>query len=69
MSINQADLKSISSDKDAPQQIPWTDKNIFNEHDKLVPEAKTYDNSKTVLKLNHPLMIMVQQGRTVRRRC
>lgn len=49
----------------ANEQVPWIDSAIFNEQDRLVAEAKTYHKSTTVLKLNHPLMIMVKEGRTV----
>ncbi len=34
---------------------------------RLIPEARPYHPSTTVLKLNHPLMIMVQEERTVSR--
>ena len=47
-------------------QVPWTEGEVFNEFDHLVPEARTYHKSTTVLKLNHPLMIMVKEGRTVK---
>ncbi len=49
----------------AGHQVAWADGEIWDDSDYLVPEAKTYSDSATVLKLNHPLMIMVKEQRTV----
>ena len=38
---------------------------IWDENDRLVPEARPYSGSSAVLKMNHPLMIMVKQQRVV----
>ena len=38
---------------------------VWDENGKLLPSAKPYSNSGEVIKLNHPLMIMVQEKRTV----
>ena len=38
---------------------------LWDENDKLSSEAKTYSDSKAVLKINHPLMIMVKEKRVV----
>ena len=38
---------------------------LWDENDKLVCEAKPYSDSKAVLKINHPLMIMVKEKRVV----
>ena len=38
---------------------------LWDENDKLVPEAQTYSESKTILKANHPLMIMVKEKKVV----
>ena len=41
------------------------DATVWDENDKLTSEAKTYSDSKAVLKINHPLMIMVKEKRVV----
>ena len=38
---------------------------LWDENGKLTSEAKTYSDSKAVLKINHPLMIMVKEKRVV----
>ena len=41
------------------------DASLWDENDKLTSDAKTYSDSKAVLKINHPLMIMVKEKRVV----
>ena len=41
------------------------DVSLWDENDKLTYEAKTYSDSKAILKINHPLMIMVKEKRVV----
>ena len=43
------------------------DASLWDENGKLTSEAKTYSDSKAVLKINHPLMIMVKEKRVVSR--
>ena len=38
---------------------------VWDESDRLVPEAQLYSHSSSVLKINHPLMIMVKEQRVV----
>ena len=38
---------------------------LWDENDKLVHSAKLYSESKSILKVNHPLMIMVKEKRVV----
>ncbi len=45
--------------------MPWHNTNIFEDNNKLIPEAEPYTGSSSVLKLNHPLMIMVKEQRVV----
>ena len=52
--------------QDASLQGPKYDDSLWDENDKLVPEAQMYSDSKAVLKINHPLMIMVKEKRVVR---
>ena len=47
-------------------QVPWADGEIFDDNYQLVPDARPYTSDKEVIKMNHPLMIMAEQGRTVR---
>ena len=41
------------------------DVSLWDENDRLVPEAQKYSESTSVLKVNHPLMIMVKEKRVV----
>ena len=43
----------------------WSEAEIWDDANNLSPEARPYVNSATILKLNHPLMIMVEEKRTV----
>ena len=38
---------------------------LWDDNDKLVPQAQAYSESKSILKVNHPLMIMVKEKRVV----
>ena len=38
---------------------------LWDENDKLVYEAQPYSESKSILKANHPLMIMVKEKKVV----
>ena len=46
-------------------ETEWAENDIWDENDKLVDTAKPYTDSTTIMKLNHPLMIMVKEQRTV----
>ena len=63
---------SIGDDEDNAYnnqgQVPWADAEIFDDTNFLVPSAKPYTGSKNVLKSNHPLMIMADEERTVRKK-
>jgi hypothetical protein len=62
---NIAMLRSASV-KPAPPK--WGDESeIWDENHRLLPEARMYTRSTDELKRNHPLMIMVQNGRAVSR--
>jgi len=54
----------ISLDEPAGGEIPWSEGDIWDDNSHLIPEAKPYSSSATVLKLNHPLMLMVKEKRT-----
>ena len=41
------------------------DLSVWDENDRLVPEAQGYSDSTSILKVNHPLMIMVKEKRVV----
>lgn len=49
---------------DSQGQVDWAESEIWDDAHHLVPEAQPYCNSATVMKLNHPLMIMVKEQRT-----
>ena len=38
---------------------------LWDENDKLVAKAEPYSESKSILKANHPLMIMVKEKKVV----
>eukprot|EP00095_Tigriopus_kingsejongensis_P005747 maker-scaffold28_size608977-snap-gene-2.12 protein:Tk05747 transcript:maker-scaffold28_size608977-snap-gene-2.12-mRNA-1 annotation:"transient receptor potential cation channel subfamily a member 1-like protein" len=42
----------------------WISTDIWDDNHKLLPEAQPYSKSSTILKMNHPLMIMVKEQRT-----
>ena len=44
---------------------PNGEASLWDENDKLVHSAKLYSESKSILKVNHPLMIMVKEKRVV----
>ena len=55
-------------DKQAPDQMfngLNSEASLWDENDKLVHSAKLYSESKSILKVNHPLMIMVKEKRVV----
>ena len=43
----------------------WSHMGIYDDNHHLVPEAEPYTSSSTLRKLNHPLMIMVEEARVV----
>ena len=43
----------------------WSEAEIWDDNNNLSPDARPYVKSATILKLNHPLMIMVEEKRTV----
>ena len=54
--------------RSATDKLIYRDTNeatLWDENNKLVPEAKMYSDSKSILKINHPLMIMVKEKRVV----
>ena len=42
----------------------WAESEIWDEQGKLTSEAEPYTKSKSILKANHPVMIMVSEQRT-----
>ena len=48
-----------------PGRVNWAETEIWDDNCNLLPEAKPYSQSSTILKLNHPLMIMVEEKQTV----
>ena len=42
----------------------WAESDIWDEQGKLNSEAEPYTKSKSILKANHPVMIMVSEQRT-----
>ena len=44
----------------------WAEGVIWDDNGKLLSGAQTYTDNTTVLKINHPLMIMVKEQRVVR---
>ena len=42
----------------------WAESEIWDEQGKLTSEAEPYTRSKSILKANHPVMIMVSEQRT-----
>eukprot|EP00094_Tigriopus_californicus_P006606 TCALIF_06362-PA protein Name:"Similar to trpa-1 Transient receptor potential cation channel subfamily A member 1 homolog (Caenorhabditis elegans)" AED:0.12 eAED:0.12 QI:8/0.6/0.31/0.93/1/1/16/267/1355 len=65
---NEDDLVSFKLDNgELAHQIresEWINNEIWDENHRLLPEAQPYSKSSTILKLNHPLMIMVKEKRT-----
>ena len=55
----------VKNNKEPLVQNINSDVGLWDENDKLVCEAKPYSDSKAVLKINHPLMIMVKEKRVV----
>ena len=48
------------------KSIKWNEMNLYDETtDRLIPEAEPYDESSTLMKYNHPLMICVKEKRVV----
>ena len=47
-------------------QGQWAEGVIWDDNGKLLSGAQTYTDNTTVLKINHPLMIMVKEQRVVR---
>ena len=59
------DLESVDGgDIHNANQVPWYEGEIWDENNHLLPEAKPYTDTSSVLKLNHPLMLMVKEQRT-----
>ena len=61
--------KADAFERPTPDQIFHgmnNDISVWDENDQLVPEAQKYSESTSVLKVNHPLMIMVKEKRVVR---
>ena len=59
-------------DKQVPDQMfngLNSEASLWDENDKLVHSAKLYSESKSILKVNHPLMIMVKEKRVVSTQC
>jgi hypothetical protein len=46
------------------ESLAWDKTNLWDENDHLIPEAEPYASSSAT-KLNHPLMIMVNEERVV----
>ena len=60
--------KSDVFDKPSPDNLHQGvngEDTLWDENDKLVPEAQPYSESKSILKANHPLMIMVKEKKVV----
>ena len=60
--------KHDAFDKPMPDQLfngVNGEASLWDENDKLVHSAKLYSESKSILKVNHPLMIMVKEKRVV----
>ena len=46
------------------KSIKWNEMNLYDETtDRLIPEAEPYDESSTLMKYNHPLMICDKEKR------
>ena len=66
--IVEAGVAMVNPKAEKADQVSNTDNNeisVWDESDRLVPEAQLYSDSSSVLKINHPLMIMVKEQRVV----
>ena len=63
-------ISSSGSDQDKgtnPFNVSrWADGSIWDENNHLLPDSEAYADSSSILKVNHPLMIMVKEQRVVR---
>ena len=66
--IVEAGVAMVNPKAEKTDQMSNTDSNeasVWDESDRLIPEAQLYSHSSSVLKINHPLMIMVKEQRVV----
>lgn len=58
-------IESLVNLKDNQKSLEWYKMDLYDDANHLTPEAEPYSSSSTLIKLNHPLMIMVKEERVV----